>query len=148
MSRYYYARDDYVHLYTVEAPKSSKTTRYIVNDGNLVINDKALRRGKTIVYNSPGATMWVTPKAKKTSSSSSSKSWIDSWVSSTSSSSASSSSCSRACCRDCCEDKDLYGGYCHDCVQVRVTRSRPRIEYVREERRVSPVSERRYIEYI
>ncbi|KAI1295292.1 hypothetical protein F5Y03DRAFT_399270 [Xylaria venustula] len=83
---------------------SHRSTRYIINDGNLVVDEDYLdrhhsdRRSPTLIYNAPESTMWI--KSGRSSSSSSSL---------------------RSECRGCYSRRERYvgSGYCSDCVSVR-----------------------------
>ena len=53
--------DDLVRRFNREARCSTQPTRYIVNDGSLVINESLLHDSNTLIYNRRGSSMWVRP---------------------------------------------------------------------------------------
>ncbi|KAH9905795.1 hypothetical protein F4778DRAFT_727512 [Xylariomycetidae sp. FL2044] len=124
-------------------------TCYIVNDGKMIADDKALKHSNTIIYNSPGSTLWIQPSSsdknnnERRSSSSSSSSAIvyeprTSYYSS-------SSHHHTPTCRGCHERRSLYfGSYCRDCVSDRLDSNR-RYDTLRETRRVIEIPERRAV---
>jgi len=53
--------DDLVRRFNREVRSSTHPTRYIVNDGSLVINESLLHDSNTLIYNRRGSSMWVRP---------------------------------------------------------------------------------------
>ncbi|KAK8096204.1 hypothetical protein PG999_014226 [Apiospora kogelbergensis] len=51
--------DDLVRRFNREARCSTQPTRYIVNDGSLVINESLLHDSNTLIYNRRGSSMWL-----------------------------------------------------------------------------------------
>ncbi|KAI2624437.1 hypothetical protein GGS21DRAFT_320129 [Xylaria nigripes] len=52
------------HHLSQELHHSARPTRYIINEGKLILSERSLDRhhrpkSNTIIYNSPGSTMWV-----------------------------------------------------------------------------------------
>lgn len=120
-----------------EVPRHSHhPTQYIVNDGKLIIEDQSLRNSNSVIYNSPGSTMWVQTSTGHWSSSSnhSHGSSTPSW----------SSNLHR--CRGCYSLRELTGGYCYGCIEAKTVRPRI-VEVVRDDRRLLSVPERRLLEY-
>ncbi|KAI0973550.1 hypothetical protein F4678DRAFT_403485 [Xylaria arbuscula] len=89
---------------------SHRPPRYIINDGNLIVDERALdyldrhssdhhNRPATLIYNSPNSTMWIQSGR----------------------SSHGSSSSSRSVCRGCYRRRERYhgSGYCSDCASLR-----------------------------
>ncbi|KAK8021910.1 hypothetical protein PG990_007048 [Apiospora arundinis] len=52
---------DLVRRFNRECRNSGYPTRYIVNDGTLVINESLLNDSNTLIYNRRGSNMWVRP---------------------------------------------------------------------------------------
>lgn len=142
--------DDLVkHLHREIPHHSHRPVQYIVNDGKLIIDEKSLRHStnNTLIYNRPGSTMWVQPR---TSSGhhhhhhSSSSSRVETYQRPSTYWQTSSTHA----CRGCQSLRSLYGGYCRECIEVKMVRPRePRVDIIRDARRLLSLPDRRLIEY-
>ncbi|KAI0399967.1 hypothetical protein F4802DRAFT_527324 [Xylaria palmicola] len=115
MPSYYHDRrhrDGYELAHHIERDlrHSHRPTRYIVNEGKLIIDERSLEardhhhhrdhyrssssRANTVIYNAPGSTMWIESQHDKNL---------------------------RTECRGCYRRRErLYDGYCADCVSLRI----------------------------
>lgn len=110
---------------------SHRPTQYIINEGKLVVNERTLEcrdrdtnsRPNTIIYNAPGSTMYVEkPRDEK--------------------------SHHRSECRACFRVRDrCYGGYCSDCLTVRLDTPRRREVITVHDRRLLEYPEKRTIQW-
>ncbi|KAI1430780.1 hypothetical protein GGR50DRAFT_152441 [Xylaria sp. CBS 124048] len=109
-------------------------TKYIINEGKLILDEQSLEslqhrghgsKSNTIIYNSPGSTMWVQPTAQK--------------------SRLLEHHGHRTACRGCFRHHDrYYGGYCSDCLAERAKHASKRYEtVVSSDRRILEYPERR-----
>ncbi|KAH8668803.1 hypothetical protein BX600DRAFT_263299 [Xylariales sp. PMI_506] len=153
---------------------SHRPTACIVNDGSLVVHERTLQNhdANTIIHNRRGSTMWVQssspPRSKdsghghhhhhhhSSSAAGAGNYWVEPYQHHHHSSSSGVaylprshySTTGRAICRGCYERRSLIGGYCSGCVDVRTVRPlADRIEYIRDDRRLLAVPERRLLEY-
>jgi hypothetical protein len=129
MPSYYhdrYRKDGYelAHHIGRDLRHSHRPTRYIINEGKLVIDERTLdyrdgsnsSRSNTIIYNAPGSTMWVEKQHRDEKSH------------------------QKSGCRACFRTHDRrYGGYCSDCLTLRLDTPR--------RREVITVHDRRSVEY-
>jgi hypothetical protein len=101
---------------------SNRPTRYIVNDGKLILDDRSFdnyygsgstSKSNTVIYNAPGSTLWIEHAKPKTT-------LVE--------------------CRGCFRRRErCYDGYCSECISVSIDRGK------RHE--IIAVDERRYVEY-
>ncbi|KAI1826567.1 hypothetical protein F4861DRAFT_64964 [Xylaria intraflava] len=86
---------------------SHRPTKYIINEGKLILDEQALddhhqshhNKSNTIIYNSPGSTMWVQPSHR----------------------SRLEAEAHSIACRGCFRHRDrYYGGYCSDCLAAQL----------------------------
>ncbi|KAI3325515.1 hypothetical protein HD806DRAFT_490513 [Xylariaceae sp. AK1471] len=110
---------------------SHRPTRYIINEGKLVIDERSFdnhyrssgsssssNKPNTIIYNAPGSSMWIEHAKEKPSYTE---------------------------CRGCFRHRErCYGGYCSECISVRLER-----DNWNKSRRYETVAvdDRRYVEY-
>ncbi|KAI1112426.1 hypothetical protein F5Y14DRAFT_272547 [Nemania sp. NC0429] len=128
----YYNKDGYelAHHIGRDLRQSHRPTRYIINEGKLIIDERSFEdrdrsgsgsggsRPNTIIYNAPGSTMWIEPQLHREDRS------------------------HRSECRRCLRWSDrYYDGYCAECVARRRRLDSPR----RHE--VVTVHDRRLLEY-
>ncbi|CAJ2509089.1 Uu.00g141150.m01.CDS01 [Anthostomella pinea] len=125
----YHRSHELAHRLRKETRHSHYPTRYIVNDGQLFVDEKSLRHSNTVIYNSPGSTMWLTPSSRHHSTSAhnphhhstSSSAWV-----------ATTTQPATMVCLGCHEHRvAYYGSYCRDCTAARL----------------APVPERRQLDY-
>lgn len=108
---------------------SHRPTRYIVNDGNLILDEKTIRHGNTVIYNSRGSAMWLNPSGRHAAPPAPIvyQPYHSSWAYGVASPS----------CRGCYERRELHSsGYCRDCHSIR---------YYRSDRRLLGTPERRQL---
>ncbi|KAI1276246.1 hypothetical protein F5Y07DRAFT_137965 [Xylaria sp. FL0933] len=124
MPTYYHDRDHHHHHHHKdgyelahnigrELRHSHRPTRYIVNEGKLIIDERSFEdrdrssssRSNTVIYNAPGSTMWIENRNNNKGSSSSFHGGVE--------------------CRGCFRRRDrCYGGYCYECLSLRLDRPR------------------------
>ncbi|GAW24036.1 hypothetical protein EKO27_g9310 [Xylaria grammica] len=123
----HYYRDGYELALDIKRDlrHSHRPTRYIVNHGKLIVDDRSFEdrdrssssHSNTLIYNAPGSTMWIENKSSHSAE-----------------------------CRRCYRRRDrLYGGYCSDCVSLRLDTPRHHDVVVKDHRRLLELPERRAI---
>jgi hypothetical protein len=146
MPSYYWSGNDYGsgeelvrRIYRDTRRDKHHPTQYIVNDGTMTVNGEWLRNKSSVIYNSPGSTMYLqsgTTSYRPSSDSSEPYRYY---------SSRRTYGTSLHHCRGCNWRRELTGGYCRDCIAVKL---RPRVvEVVRDDRVLLGSPERRLIEY-
>jgi hypothetical protein len=129
-----------------ESRHSHRSKGYIVNQGQLIIDEKTLRNTNAVIYNAPGSTMYLEPAKRR------------SYHTSVTHSPYHSSTSSRlaqldlalptiSTCHGCYERREMrYGDYCRDCASNLLHRpSSKRAGYLVDDRRVLDYPERRRI---
>ncbi|KAI0009622.1 hypothetical protein F4779DRAFT_361736 [Xylariaceae sp. FL0662B] len=110
-SNHRHNHDNVHHLaqrFSREARYSHHPTQYIVNDGRMIIDEKALHYSNAVIYNAPGSTMWLKP----TSLSSVRTPYVPYH---------SPGMPPIRTCRGCFQQRELYfGNYCRDCTSARL----------------------------
>ncbi|KAI0534890.1 hypothetical protein GGR58DRAFT_481061 [Xylaria digitata] len=100
---YYSDGHELAHHIRRDLRYSSRPTQYIINRGKLIIDGKSFEdydrgsssKSNTVIYNARGSTMWIENKSHTTE------------------------------CRGCFRHRErLYGGYCSECVTVRLNTPR------------------------
>ncbi|ORY60791.1 uncharacterized protein BCR38DRAFT_442523 [Pseudomassariella vexata] len=141
----YHPRQDLAqHSYRDSSRQSSRPSRYIVNELEIIISRSTSGRGNTVFYNSPRSTIYVRPERSSSSwtpayGGSSDEVWTSPVRYGYSSDSYNGSRTCRGCGR-----RELEGGFCRDCIEVRV--SRPLVEIVRGYGRSTLSPRRRIVE--
>ncbi|KAI3339419.1 hypothetical protein F4824DRAFT_455333 [Ustulina deusta] len=106
---------------------SHRPTRYVINEGKLIIDERSFEdrdrsssnRSNTVIYNAPGSTMWIEKRdnAPRTVE-----------------------------CRGCFRRRDrYYGGYCAECISLRLDTPRRHEVITVQNRRPLEYPERRAI---
>ncbi|KAI0520694.1 hypothetical protein F5B22DRAFT_47664 [Xylaria bambusicola] len=128
--RYYY-KDGYelAHYIGRDLRRSHRPLRYIVNEGKLIIDERSLEdrhrssgnRSNTVIYNSPGSTMWIEHRDSESRT-------VE--------------------CRGCFRRRErCYGGYCSECVYLRLDAPRRHEVITLDKWRLLDYPERRAIAY-
>ncbi|KAI1357578.1 hypothetical protein F5Y08DRAFT_324020 [Xylaria arbuscula] len=125
--RYYKDGYELAHHIGRDLRHSHRPLRYIVNEGKLIIDERSFEdryqssnyRSNTIIYNSPGSTMWIEHRDGRTRT-------VE--------------------CRGCFRLRErCYGGYCSECVSLRLDAPRRTDVITVDKRQLLDYPERRTI---
>ncbi|KAI8964156.1 hypothetical protein F5Y11DRAFT_316779 [Daldinia sp. FL1419] len=120
---------DLANRFTRETRHSEYPTKYIVNEGKMIVHERSLKQSNAVIYNAPGSTLRFIPSKQASDTKAQHHPRHDSesyWR---------MTAPLMDMCHGCRRRQTYFGDYCHDCTAVQLTAGPTRNSQRRRENR-------------